>query len=279
MNEKNSLIKMSNALIENVVIDPSLVRQKLVLLIMSKIRCADEDFKTYELPVADLIAGLGLAPESAYTRIENEVVNLMKRIFLIKRLNAEGKLVRTRFAWFSFFETVEGAGTVKLRFDPAMKPYLIQLKARFTTAPLACALALRSTYSLRLYEYLKMEAAFKHEVYFDLEAFKTLFEIDKAASFVAYGHIKADLLLPALAEISAKTDIHIIGKPKETKKGRKVIGFKISFKAQPSPAEQAKEEIRAKTLESLESSATSLSFLDPDALQFPEEKVLLDNIQ
>ena len=259
MNENNSIVKMSNALIENVVVDPSLTRQKLVLLIMSKIRVADEDFKTYELSIAELITMLGLAPESAYTRIENEVVNLMKRIFLIKSLNAEGKRVRTRFAWFSFFETVEGSGTVKLRFDPAMKPFLLELRSRFTTYPLACALALRSTYSIRLYEYLKMKMAFKHEVYFDLEAFKELFEIDEKPYFRQYSNLKARLLLPSLKEISEKTDIHIIGKPKEKKLHHRVIGFTISFKAQPSPEEKAKEEIRAKVLESL----------DPDEIIFP----------
>lgn len=276
-NEKNAIVKKANGMI-TARYDMSLTQQKLIHFIIAKVRVSDEDFKDYDVPIPEFLAATGLSPEGIYTQIKTEAKAIMEKVIFLEKPNKTGNLEFKAFHWFSLFHYLTGSGTVQVRFDPVLKPYLLQLKKCFTTYSLAYVLGMRSRYSIRIYEALKMEAAFKGSASFDLETFKKQLQIDKLPGFEAYGHIKAKILGPALREIGTKTDLQIIGF-KETKKGHKVIGFTIFFKPQPSPEEKAKEKERELALESLESSATSLSFLDPDALQFPEEKVLLDNIQ
>jgi plasmid replication initiation protein len=136
---------------------------------------------------------------------------------------------------------------------------------------------MRSTYSIRLYEFLKMKMAFRHEVYFDLEAFKTLFQIDKKPAFGQYSNIKARILLPALKEINKNTDLKIV-KFLEKKKSRKVIGFTLIFGPKPSQEREAlRDNYRAmKSIRNMkpapfpEGSKTTLTFLD-DAPEVPSK--------
>jgi len=233
MSEENNLVKKSNYFIENARYELTITQQKLILFIMGRIRVEDRAFEEYDIPISEIIAGMGISPEGAYTRIDTEVQALMEKVFTIEELTPEGKKDHTKLAWFASFHHLEGSGSVQVSFAPRLKPYFLQLKTRFTTYPLACVLAMHSTYSIRIYELLKKEAAFHAKVYFDLEEFKTLLQIDKKPAFKQYSNIKARILLPVMKEINKNTDIQILSF-KEKKQSRKVIGFTLIFGPKPS---------------------------------------------
>lgn len=266
----NDIVKKANYFIENARYELSLTQQKLILFIMGKIRKDDEAFKEYNISIPEIVAETGMSIENAYFQVEREAIALMKKVWTIEEITAEGKQDRTSLAWFASFHHLEGSGTVQVSFAPRLKKYFLELKSQFTTYSLACVLALRSTYSIRLYELLKMKAAFKHEAYFELEAFKSLLQIDEKPYFRQYSNIKATVLLPSKNEISEKTDLKII-KIVEKKLHHKVIGLTFYFKAQPSA--------RAQALESLEVLKASTLFLDPDIIPGFDENVLLNNIK
>jgi plasmid replication initiation protein len=259
----NDIVKKANYFIENARYELSITQQRLILLIMGRIRADDEAFKEYNIPITEIAAETGMSQKNSYSQVENEAIALMKKVWTIEEITAEGKQDRTSLSWFASFHHLEGSGTVQISFAPRLKPYFLQLKNKFTTYSLACVLALRSTYSIRLFELLKMKMAFSTSAYFELEALKTLLQIDEKPYFRQYSNIKASVLLPAKKEISEKTDLKII-KIVEKKLHHKVIGLTFYFKAQPSAREQA--------LESLEVSKASLLFLD-------DENVLLNNIK
>jgi len=234
MNEKNALVKKSNYFIENARYELTLTQQKLILFFLGKIRVDDQAFKEYTLSIPEIIAGIGISPKGAYTLLDTEVQALMQKVFTIVETDpATGKKDRTKLAWFASFSHIDGSGSVQVSFAPRLKPYLLQLKNRFTTYPLACVMALHSSYSLRIYEILKMKMTFHKKVYFDLEEFKTLLQIDQKPAFGQYSNIKARILLPALKEINKNTDIQILSF-KEKKQSRKVIGFTLIFGPKPS---------------------------------------------
>lgn len=233
MDKKNALVKKSNYYIENVCSDLTLTQQKLLHLIMGRIRVEDKAFEEYNLPIAEIIADIGMSPEGAYTKIDLEVKALMKKVFTIKKLTPEGKKDWTTLAFFASCHHLEGSGSVQVAFAPRLKPYFLQLKSRFTTYPLAYVLAMHSTYSIRIYELLKKEAAFHAKVYFDLSEFKTLLQIDTKPAFGQYSNIKARILLPSIKEINKITDLQIL-KFEEKKQARKVIGFTLIFGTKPS---------------------------------------------
>jgi plasmid replication initiation protein len=277
MNEKNALVKKSNDMISNARYKLTITQQKLILFVMAKVRVEDKVFEEYDIPISEIVAETGMSPESAYTRMATEAKALMKQVFTLEEKNIVGKKDQTTLAWFASFHHLEGSGSVQVCFAPRLKPYLLQLKSCFTTYPLACVLAMRSTYSIRLYEFLKMKMAFRHEVYFDLEAFKTLFQIDKKPAFGQYSNIKARILLPALKEINKNTDLKIV-KFLEKKKSRKVIGFTLIFGPKPSQEREAlRDNYRAmKSIRNMkpapfpEGSKTTLTFLD-DAPEVPSK--------
>jgi plasmid replication initiation protein len=237
MKEKNNIVKKSNDLIANARYELTITQQKLILFVMCMIRVEDDDFKTYVIPVSEIMERMGVS-DSLYSRIKTESRDLMKKVFTIEERNAAGKKVQTTLSWFSSIQYVEGSGSVQVRFDPGLKSFLLHLKGRFTTYMLDYVLAMRSSYSVRIYELLKMELAFHHKKDFGLEEFKTLLQIDQKPAFAQYGNIKARILLPAMKEITKNTDIQII-RFKERKRSRKVIGFSLIFGLKPSQEREA----------------------------------------
>jgi len=237
MKEKNNIVKKSNAFIENARYELTITQQKLILFVMCMVRVEDDDFRAYVIPVSEIMERMGVS-DSLYSRIKTESRDLMKKVLTIEERNAAGKKVQTTLSWFSSIQYVEGSGSVQVRFDPGLKPYLLQLKGCFTTYMLDYVLPMRSSYSVRIYEFLKMELAFHHKVYFALEDLRTFLQIDRKPSFEHYGNIKARILLPAIREIYEHTDLQII-KLEEKKQSRKVIGFTLIFGLKPSREREA----------------------------------------
>jgi plasmid replication initiation protein len=231
MKEKNTIVKKSNDLVANARYELTITQQKLILFVMCMIRVEDDDFKTYVIPVSEIMERMGVS-DSLYSRIKTESRDLMKKVFTIEETNAAGKKDQNTYAWFSRVHHLEGSGSVQVRFDPGLKPYLLQLQKRFTTYKLDYILPMRSIYSIRIYEYLKMEQAFHHKVYFGLEEFKAFLRIDQKPAFEQYGNIKARILLPAIREINKNTDLQIV-KFIEEKRSRKIIGFTLIFGPKP----------------------------------------------
>jgi len=70
--------------------------------------------------------------------------------FRSSRLYSSSKVWISRASYFD-----EDTAMVYIRFDPSLKPYLIQLKREFTQASLSTVLPLKSVYAIRLYLLLK----------------------------------------------------------------------------------------------------------------------------
>ena len=271
----NDIIKKSNDMIAKFRYKLSKPQTRLIHYFIGKLRVEDLAFQTYDLPVAEILALTGMSSQGAYNKIKTTARDLMKKVFTFEEI-LEGEQVQKTFAWFSFIQYVKGSGAIQVRFDPGLKPYLLQLKSNFTTYPLEYALAMRPN-STRVYEFLKQASVFKNSKYFDLEDFKRQLQIDEIPTYKEYGSLKRRILLRAKREISAITDIKIIKIVDDKKGTRKVQGFTVFFKAQVPPEEKAKEEVKAEVLaevlKSLESSATYdeiLENFDPDPIIFPE---------
>jgi plasmid replication initiation protein len=60
-----------------------------------------------------------------------------------------------QITWVSSVKYYDNEGVVHIAFDPALKPYLLQLKSRFKPYQLRNVISLNSFYSIRIYELLK----------------------------------------------------------------------------------------------------------------------------
>jgi len=87
----------------------------------------DTEFKEYKFNIKDFIKLLGLQDQSKYTEVPKITKELMKKVFEIK----EGKDI-IQLAWLSSARYKTGEGTVILKFDSNLKPFMLQLNTVFT---------------------------------------------------------------------------------------------------------------------------------------------------
>ena len=126
--------------------------------------------------------------------------------------------------WFKDIKFNENEKLVKLSFVEELEPYLFELKRCFTSYHLDKISAVKSSYSIRLYELL-MQFKSTGEFYITLDELKKAFGVsDKYPTFASF---KQRVLNPALKDLKIKSDYKI--KFKEVKKGRKVNGFCFYF--------------------------------------------------
>lgn len=214
--DKKNLITKANVLIEaNYKL--GLIEQKIILCLASNIQPSDHDFKTYTLPIKEFNELLGLKGSPKYTEIRSITKNLMQKVF---ELRIDNKLIQV--SWLSYVAYNHKSGTIELRFDPFLKPYLLKLKREFTSYRLENIVKLRSTYSIRIYELLKQYEKLKERV-INLDNLRELLGAEDI--YPAYGNFKQRILLPAQKELKEKTDIEYI--IEEIKIGRKVKKLKF----------------------------------------------------
>ena len=249
--DKNKTIRKSNELIE-ARYSLGIGEQRLVLLLASEISPNDEDFKDYEIRVADFAKMFGLEScNSLYEKVQNASDSLIGRTL---QLSTDSNTSR-KTTWLSYVEYVKGSGIVKLRFDKSLKPYLLQLKGHFTQYQLNHVIDFKSQYSMRLYELLKMDAfkANKNRLFektFEVFELRVFFGIDKN-DYPLFANFKQKVIQPATREISDKTDLHI-NDVKYGKTRRKItnITFVVAIRSEDEKKrQQADLQIENKTPE------------------------------
>ncbi|GAA0748777.1 replication initiation protein [Clostridium oceanicum] len=230
--DKKYLVTKSNYFIMNCNYDLSLEEQKIILTLASMVQPNDEEFKPYIFKIADFMKLLGIETKTKYTEIPKITKNLMKKVFEIQEGN---RIIQT--AWVSGVIYEKGTGMVTLKFNPDLKPYMLQLKEKFTQYQLANILSMKSKYSPRIYEILKCNK-FKKQGYIEIEVeeLRKLLKAEKI--YTLYADFKRKVILQAQKELKQKTDISF--EFEEIKTGRKVTSLKFLIKS--NVYNKAKEE-------------------------------------
>ncbi|AIE61783.1 replication initiation protein [Bacillus methanolicus] len=212
----SNFVTKSNKLIEaNYKL--GVVEQKIILCLASNIRPTDSDFKTYTLPVKEFNKLLGLKGSPKYTELRKITKELMQKVFEV-RINK--KVIQV--AWLSYVAYNESEGTIDIRFDPFLRPYLLELKKEFTSYKLENVVKLKSSYAIRIYELLKQYEKLQERTFLLDDLRKMLGAED---IYPAYGNFKQRVLMPAQKELKKKTDISF--EIEEIKVGRRVNKIKF----------------------------------------------------
>lgn len=236
-NEKKLVIRKSNELIE-ARYKLSVSEQRFILLLASEISPDDEDFKDYEISVNDFARMFELKINgSLYQDIERTALSLMKQTITFRN-----KTSTEAFSWLSYIRYVNGSGVVQLRFDKALKPYLLQLKNRYTQYQLNFAVKFKSQYSIRLYELLKMDSFKanngKFERVFKISELREVLDIE-AANYPVFADFRRDVLEPSINDISNKTDLTITAVDYR-KTGRKITSATFVVITRTCPDDETK---------------------------------------
>lgn len=239
---KNKLIIKSNSLIE-ASFKLTANQQKFIYVLTSLINREDEDFKTYEIKVKDLVHILDIDAKNIYREIDAITDQLMTKVLKLYTNMDNGKLRVDKMTWFSKVSYVYGEGMVKARFDADLKPFLLKLKANFTKYQLKNIMGMKSQYSMRIYELLKQYEKIGTRV-LSIKKLKEIMGIED--KYKLYHQFKQRVLQVAHKEINENTDIYF--EFEEIKLGRKVNEIKFIIKSQKATPERvgtASQEIAA----------------------------------
>ena len=198
LEENERLIVKSNNLVE-ASYRLTAIEQKIILNLVSVIKKDDKEFQRYRFKISEFIDLLGIKDQSKYKGIPEIAEGLMKKILTIQ----EGKNT-LKVAWLSGVKVFHGEGIVEMEFSPYLKPYLLQLKERFTSYKLQEVIQLKSAYSVRIYELLKQYEKIGERT-FDLEKLRYILAIEKN-EYALYSDFKKRVILKSQEEINEKTD-------------------------------------------------------------------------
>jgi plasmid replication initiation protein len=199
--------------------------QKVILYLISKIKPEDIDLKEHIFEIRDFceVCGLDYDNGANYRYIKQTMKDLRDKSIWVTL--ADGS--ETTLSWLNKVKLNRNTGSVAVRLDDDMKPYLLDLQIKFTEYDLIYVLAMSSKYGIKLYELLKSyEWEHKNRV-FDIDDLKRLLLAENYARFPDFKRYVLDI---AMREINEYSDISV--KYEVIKVGRKYgkIEFEMKLK-------------------------------------------------
>lgn len=165
--------------------------------------------------------------DSLYGELKETVINkLFKRSMTI---NLEGGIKRLAHV-VRHIDYHDSLGELTIVFDEEIKPFVYDLKDRFTSYSLEQVSHFKSIYSLRFYEFaimnLKANNGKPTQFFISIDELKRRFEITE--KYKLYSNFKRRVLEKAMTEINAFSNVSL--RYLEIKKGRSVDQIKLIVK-------------------------------------------------
>ena len=228
--KRNYIVSKANEIIQKSRYELSLSEQRTIAYICSKIKPITNSANNipwqleYTFDIQEYRKVCGLDNNGRiYEEIKVLLKELSNKTMWIKL--ADG--TETTVKWIVKVWANKRSGKVKVRLDEDLAPYLFELQERFTAYGLINILAMKSQYSIRLYEIFK-SYAFRKKILFDLNDLKKYLAVNEVKSYERFPDFRRKVLDIALKEINEYTDIVV--EYDTITKGRKVI--KINFRIQ-----------------------------------------------
>lgn len=254
LNEKKELKDMrsysvvkGNELVQKNRFELSLTEQKTVAFICSMIKPPENGSPfqlEYDFNIRDYckVCGIDYDNGNNYANIKATLKHLRDRSMWLTMPDGSESLC----GWLAKVNTNKKSGIVKIKIDEDLAPYLFALGQRFTQYQLSNILAMKSAFSVRMYELMK-SYAFQKSKTFEVDELKRLLMVDGVKSYKNFNLFKTYVLDKALEEINELTDINVKLEP--ITKGKKVV--QVRFTIEPKTP-----------LDSLIAHATTIERLD-----------------
>lgn len=239
LTRREYLVVKGNELIQQNRFELSLTEQKTVAFICSMIKPIDikDSIKgvpfqlEYEFNIRDYckVCGIDYAGGKNYKDIKATLKHLADRSMWLDDGESE-----TLMRWLSYVKVNKKSEKVLIEIDRTIAPFLFDLKEKFTQYQLYNILAMKSAFSVRIYELMKSYAYQKSKT-FDLDELKRLLGVESVKSYDRFPSFRQKVLEVAQREINELTDINIYFEP--ITKGRKVVKVKFRIE-QKDPMER-----------------------------------------
>ena len=222
---QNELIVQHNHLIE-ARYHLTLQEKRLMCWLASQVRQSDEDFKEHELSIKEFAELVDVKGDHLYKTLDTITHKLMQKIITIRSLTKKGFAKAALLGGVQYYE---GEGIIKLSFHPYLKPYMLQLRERFTQIRLGDIMGLKSVHSMRIYELTKQYQLIGERI-MKITELRECCGIS-GEQYKKFNNFKKDVLERSKKEINAKTDLLI--DYEEIKTSRKITAIKFIIKKNP----------------------------------------------
>ncbi|QJX80922.1 replication initiation protein [Priestia megaterium] len=205
----------------------SLIEQKFLLCIASNVEQSDSKNTLYTIYINDFRQFLKTKSKSYYHKFYEMCNELQEKYFVMNGVEQS-----FRFKWFSEAHYNYQEGSVTIKLSPFVREHLCSSNTNGVRYKTMNIKFLRSTYSIKLYEILKLNEK-ERECSFTLDELKErLGLINKYPSWINF---KQKVLDRAQTEITQKTDISFEYVP--LKRGRKMSEIKFTISSKNPSAE------------------------------------------
>lgn len=192
-----------NDLIQKSRYSLTLMEQKAILYLISKIKPTDSDDTVYVFNIKDFIKACNFYTKGGfhYHYIKDLLIELAKRVITIE--TPKGDIITH---WFNDAIMSKESGELTITFSNLVRPYLFELKSFYTQYSLEFVLPMRSKYGIRLYELLVSVHSKGYRQTFELEELKKRIDCDKYEYFKDF---RVYVLEPAIEDINTYTDLNV----------------------------------------------------------------------
>jgi len=241
----------------------TLTQIKFISFLSSQINKDDKDFITYFLKINEILDVLDIQ-RANYKLLRLSLRQLMGKYIVIE--DNEDFISETTF--LSFFRIHKKKDILEIRFDSSLKPFLLELKDKFTKLSLSKILKFNSQYAIRMYEIIESKVSiyekYKNknllEFEYDLDELKDILlgeynsvdnKIKVPKSYNRFNNFKRRVLDVAFYELQKKGDYYF--EYESIKTGRTYTSIKFTiFKN----GEKIKKDFREKKKLLLQNSTT-----------------------
>ena len=204
------LVVKSNALIQNTKFtitrnlgnSLSLLEQKIILYIISRIKPDDEELKEQIFDTQEFCKICGIqAGGDNYNILREAIRKLKSRVMWIITDETD-----TTVSWIDKATIYKRSGKIKIRLDDDLKPYLLHLSKGFTQYSFHNVIRMKSKYGIALYELLKSYAYQGRAIEFPIDYLKENLD---CVSYENFTNFRNKVLLPALQDINTYSELFV----------------------------------------------------------------------
>ena len=205
----------------------NLQEQRLLLWLIAQVKREDTDLTVYRIGVKQLAEFIGIEKnKNIYQQLAQHTKAMMSRVAEIARVDDK---TLTQIQFVSKTKYFFGNGYVELCLNEHMRPYVLQLKERFTEIELGYAIRLSSFYAIRIYELLKSGQYRPGGFEMSLADLRAELGIEQG-KLERMNNFKQRVMDIAEREINGRTDINFVYAWKKT--GRNVTGIRFEMRVQ-----------------------------------------------
>ena len=219
---RHNVVVKSNDFIRRSRFDLSVVEQKIILYMVSQIDQENPELKEVDLSLSDFCRVCGINQKDNLSSLKETVKKLADKSAWIRLENGDETLIR----WIEKPTIKHDTSRIKIRLDRDLVPYLLDMKENFTSYELIAVLALKSKYSIRLYELLK---SFAYQKMCDLSVVSLRKQLCADKRYEKMYDFRRYVLDTAVDEINSFTDLNV--SYQTVKDGKNIIGFHFDVEA------------------------------------------------